>query len=81
MASRLAVFPYLYYLYSKNYFEKKLSLAKREIPLLIGCMAFFAAADYLGNEIMWSNNERIIRKYKTYSDVKQYKMPASPQDP
>jgi hypothetical protein len=62
--SRAVVFPFLFYLFKQNYFEKKMSVFRREIPLAVGCLAFFSLADALGNELMWGNNERIVRKYK-----------------
>jgi len=69
VGSRVLIFPFLFYLYHKSYFEKAKPVIKREVPLLIGCLCFFQVSDYLANELMWSNNERIIRKYKQYSDV------------
>ena len=64
IGSRLLIFPFLGYLYKKSYFEKAVPIHKREIPLMVGCLLFISAGDYLANEIMWANNERTIRKYK-----------------
>ena len=50
---RIAVFPYLFYLYKQKYFEKNISMFKREIPLSIGLLMFTYFGDYLGSELMW----------------------------
>jgi len=54
----------MFCLYRIKFFEDELKIKKRSFFLIFGWFMLFKISDFFGNEIMWGNCERIVRKYK-----------------